>query len=109
MKKVYLLLMMLTMVFAALEISSCGSGEDEYAIEDALQKEWNISNASSPVGAVDCNVFSVKVDKVEDNTIYVSYSLKSKYASGDTKFVELTGAKLIKDGQGNYTVESTGY
>lgn len=109
MKKVYLLLMMLTMVFAALEISSCGSGEDEYAIEDALQKEWSISNAKSSVGAIDCNVFSVKVDKVEGNTIYVSYSLKSKYASGNTQFVKLKGAKLTKGSNGNYTVESTGY
>ena len=109
MKKVNSLLMMLAMVFIALGISSCGSGEDEYAIEDALQREWNISNASSAVGAVDCNVFSVKVDKVEGNTIYVSYSLKSKYSSGNTQFVKLTGAKLIKDGNGNYTVESTGY
>lgn len=109
MKKVNSLLMMLAMVFIALGISSCGSGEDEYAIEDALQREWNISNASSAVGAVDCNVFSVKVDKVEGNSIFVSYSLKSKYASGNTQFVKLTGAKLIKDGKGNYTVESTGY
>lgn len=109
MKKVNSLLMMLAMVFVALGISSCGSGEDEYAIEDALQREWNISNASSAVGAVDCNVFSVKVDKVEGNSIFVSYSLKSKYASGNTQFVKLTGAKLIKDGKGNYTVESTGY
>ena len=109
MKKINYLLMMLAMVFVALGISSCGSGEDEYAIEDALQREWNISNASSAVGAVDCNVFSVKVDKVEGNSIFVSYSLKSKYASGNTQFVKLTGAKLIKDGKGNYTVESTGY
>ena len=109
MKILYSMIMMFTMIAVTVGFSSCGSGEDKYAIEDALQKEWNISNASSPVGAVDCNVFSVKVDKIEDNTIYVSYSLKSKYASGDTKFVELTGAKLIKDGQGNYTVESTGY
>ncbi len=109
MKKVNSLLMMLAMVFIALGISSCGSGEDEYAIEDALQRKWNISNASSAVGAVDCNVFSVKVDKVEGNTIYVSYSLKSKYASGNTQFVKLKGAKLTKGSNGNYTVESTGY
>lgn len=109
MKKINYLLMMLAMEFVTLGISSCGSGEDKYAIEDALQKEWNISNASSAVGAVDCNVFSVKVDKVEGNTIYVSYSLKSKYSSGNTQFVKLTGAKLIKDDKGNYSVESTGY
>ena len=109
MKKVYSFLIMLAMTFVVFGISSCGSGEDEYAIEDALQKEWDNSNSSSVVGAVDCNVFSVKVDKVEGNTVYVSYSLKSKYASGNTQFVKLTGAKLIKDDNGNYTVESTGY
>ena len=85
------------------------SNKDRVAIENALQKEWDISNSNSAVGAVDCNVFSVKVDKVEGNTVYVSYSLKSEYASGDKKFVKLSGAKLTKDGNGNYKVESTGY
>lgn len=72
--------MMLAMEFVTLGISSCGSGEDKYAIEDALQKEWNISNASSAVGAVDCNVFSVKVDKVEGNTIYGTLQYGSPYS-----------------------------
>lgn len=71
---------MLAMEFVTLGISSCGSGEDKYAIEDALQKEWNISNASSAVGAVDCNVFSVKVDKVEGNTIYGTLQYGSPYS-----------------------------
>ncbi|UKK75152.1 hypothetical protein L6471_01350 [Segatella bryantii] len=97
------------MVIVAISFCSCGSGEDKYAIEDALQKEWDISNSNSAVGAVDCNVFSVKVDKVEGNTVYVSYSLKSQYASGDKKIVKLKDAKLTKDSNGNYKVESTGY
>lgn len=101
--------MMILLLAMPLLMAACGSGEDEYAIEDALQKEWDISNANSPIGAVDCNVFSVKVDKMEGNTVYVSYSLKSKYASGDTKFVNLKEAKLTKDSKGNYKVESTGY
>lgn len=109
MRRIFLTVMMLAMMITALEITSCGSGEDEYAIEDALQKEWNASNASSDVGAIECNVFSVKVDKVEGDTVYVSYSLKSKYASGNTQFVELKGARLTKNGSSNYTVESTGY
>lgn len=109
MKKVYSTIMMLTMIVAALSFVSCGSGEDKYAIEDALQKEWDISNSSSEIGAIECNVFSVKVDKVDGNTIYVSYSLKSKYASGDQHIVNLKEAKLIKDKRGNYKVESTGY
>lgn len=109
MNKLYSTIMMFAMMVAALGLTACGSGEDEHAIEDALQKEWDISNSNSVVGAVDCNVFSVKIDKVEGNTVYVSYSLKSEYASGDKKFVKLSGAKLTKDGSGNYKVESTGY
>ena len=81
MKKLYSTIILLAMMVAALGFAACGSGEDEHAIEDALQKEWDISNSNSAVGAVDCNVFSVKVDKVEGNTVYVSYSLKSEYAS----------------------------
>ena len=109
MKKLYSTIMLLAMMVATLGFAACGSGEDEHAIEDALQKEWDISNSNSAVGAVDCNVFSVKVDKVEGNTVYVSYSLKSEYASGEKKFVKLSGAKLTKDVNGNYKVESTGY
>ena len=109
MKKYYSILMMLALMVTALSFTACGGGEDEYAIEDALQKEWDISNSNSAIGAIDCNVFSVKVDKVEGNTVYVSYSLKSQYASGDKKFVKLKEAKLIKDEKGNYKVESTGY
>ena len=109
MKKIYSAIMIVVILVAALSFTSCGSSEDVYAIEDALQKEWDISNSSSAVGAVDCNVFSVKVDRVEGNTVYVSYSLKSQYASGDKHFVDLKGAKLTKDSNGNYKVESTGY
>lgn len=100
---------MLFVITIGLVFCSCGSSEDKYAIEDALQKEWDISNSSSAVGAVDCNVFSVKVDKVEGNTVYVSYSLKSQYSTGGKTIVELHGAKLTKDTNGNYKVESTGY
>lgn len=88
---------------------SCGNSKDKYAIEDALQKEWEITNSSSAVGAVDCNVFSVKIDKTERNTVYVSYRLRSTYSSGEKKMVELSGAKLTKDSSGNYRVESIGY
>ena len=109
MKSIYSTIMIVVIMVAALGISSCGSGEDIYAIEDALQKEWDISNSNSAVGAEDCNVFSVKVDRVEGNTVYVSYSLKSQYASGDKQFVNLKEAKLTKDSNGNYKVESTGY
>lgn len=109
MNKFHSTIMMLAMMAAALSFTACGSGEDEHAIEDALQKEWDISNSNSAIGAVNSNVFSVKVDKVEGNTVYVSYSLKSEYASGDKKFVKLKEAKLTKDGDGNYKVESTGY
>ena len=104
MKKILILLSVLATSFV-----SCGSSEDKYAIEDALQKEWDISNSSSAVGAIDCNVFSVDIDKVEGNTVFVSYSLRSTYASGDKKTVKLSGAELTKDNNGNYKVESVGY
>ena len=108
MKKIYFRISMLFVIIIGLVFCSCGS-EDEYAIEDALQKEWDISNSISAVGAVDCNVFSVKVDKVEGNTVYVSYSLKSQYSAGDKKIVKLQGAKLTKGANGKYKVESIGY
>ena len=100
---------MLAMTIATLVIASCGRTEDDYSIEDALQKEWDTSNANSAVGAVDCNVFSLNIEKVEGDTYYVSYKLKSKYASGESKTVKLTGAKLNKDSNGKYTVETIGY
>lgn len=108
MKKKYFLNSILFVITIGLLFCSCGSGEDIYAIEDALQEEWDISNSMSVVGAVDCNVFSVKVDKVEGSTVYVSYSLKSQYAYGK-KIVKFEGAKLTKTSNGNYKVESTGY
>ena len=90
-------------------VTSCSDNKEVYAIEDALQLEWDISNSQSPVGAVECNVFKVKIDKEEGNIVFVSYSLKSVYSSGDKKFVELKGAKLQKVGEGKYKVIDTGY
>ena len=104
MKKLFLLFSVIVLCTV-----SCENSEDIYAIEDALQKEWEISNSSSALGAVDCNVFSVKIDKTEGNTVYVSYCLRSTYSSGDNKTVKLSGAKLTKDSSGNYKVESIGY
>lgn len=106
-KKILRIIFIATMMLSLL--SACSSSEDEYAIEDELQSEWNLSNSQSVIGAVDCNVFSVKVDKVEGNIVFVSYSLKSVYASGDKKFVKLKGAKLMKVGEGKYKVIDTGY
>ena len=106
-KKILSIIFIATMMLSLL--SACSSSEDEYAIEDELQSEWNLSNSQSAIGAVDCNVFSVKVDKVEGNIVFVSYSLKSVYASGDKKFVKLKGAKLMKVGEGKYKVIDTGY
>lgn len=100
------------MMIAALCFTSCGSSKDKYAIEDALQKEWDIRKSNSVVGAVDCDVFSVKVDKVEGKTVYVSYSVKSQYASRDKHFEhfdKLKDAKLTKESKGNYKVESLGH
>ncbi len=49
-------------------VTSCSDNKEVYAIEDALQLEWDISNSQSPVGAVECNVFKVKIDKEEGNS-----------------------------------------
>ena len=49
-------------------VSACADNKEVYAIEDALQLEWDISNSNSPVGAVECNVFKVKIDKEEGNS-----------------------------------------
>ena len=38
MKKQYSSIMLLAMMVAALSLTACCSGEDEHAIEDALQK-----------------------------------------------------------------------
>ena len=101
--------LMILMAILLQLVTSCSDNKEVYAIEDALQLEWNISNSNSPVGAVECNVFKVKIDKEEGNIVYVSYSLKSVYSSGDKKFVELKGAKLQKVGEWKYKVIDTGY
>lgn len=85
------------------------NSKDGDALEDALQKEWDISNSSSAVGAIKCYVSNVTVDNVEGNTVYVSYSLLSQYASGDKKSVNLKNAKLTKEANGIYNVEDIGY
>lgn len=83
------------------------SDEDLYSIEDALQKEWNISNASSSVGAESSNVFKVKKESVSGREVTVSYSLRSTYG-GQKKFVDLHGV-VKKNSDGSWSVVNLGY
>lgn len=83
------------------------SDEDLYSIEDALQKEWNVSNASSSVGAESSNVFKVKKESVSGNEVTVSYSLRSTYG-GQKKFVDLHGV-VKKNNDGSWSVVNLGY
>lgn len=83
------------------------SDEDLYSIEDALQKEWNVSNASSAVGAESSNVFKVKKESVSGREVTVSYSLRSTYG-GQKKFVDLHGV-VKKNSDGSWSVVNLGY
>ena len=83
------------------------SDEDLYSIEDALQKEWNVSNASSSVGAESSNVFKVKKESVSGREVTVSYSLRSTYC-GQKKFVDLHGV-VKKNSDGSWSVVNLGY
>lgn len=83
------------------------SDEDLYSIEDALQKEWNVSNASSSVGAESSNVFKVKKESVSGREVTVSYSLRSTYG-GQKKFVDLHGV-VKKNSDGSWSVVNLGY
>lgn len=79
---------------------------DLNAIEDALQREWNISNATSAVGAESSNVFNVHLKSIHGNVVTVSYDLRSTY-NGKKKFVSLTGE--VKKENGGWTVVNLGY
>lgn len=83
------------------------SDDDLYAIEDALQKEWNVSNAMSAVGAESSNVFKVKKESVSGREVTVSYSLRSTY-NGQKKFVDLHGV-VKKNSDGTWSVVNLGY
>lgn len=83
------------------------SDEDLSAIEDALQREWNVSNAMSSVGAESSNVFKIKKESVSGNEVTVSYSLRSTY-SGQKKFVDLHGV-VKKNSDGSWSVVNLGY
>lgn len=83
------------------------SDDDLYSIEDALQREWNVSNASSAVGAESSNVFKVKKESVSGREVTVSYSLRSVYG-GQKKFVDLHGV-VKKNSDGSWSVVNLGY
>lgn len=83
------------------------SDDDLYAIEDALQREWNVSNAMSAVGAESSNVFKVKKESVSGREVTVSYSIRSTY-NGQKKFVDLYGV-VKKNTDGTWSVVNLGY
>lgn len=80
---------------------------DSHSVEDALQREWNVSNAMSAVGAEDCNVFNVKEESSNGSEVTVSYSLRSTY-NGQKKFVDLHGV-VKKNSDGTWSVVNLGY
>lgn len=83
------------------------SDDDLSAIEDALQREWNVSNSMSAVGAESSNVFKVKKSSVSGREVTVSYSLRSTY-NGQKKFVDLHGV-VKKNSDGSWSVVNLGY
>lgn len=81
--------------------------DDIYNIEDALQREWDASNAAHSSGAESCNVFKVKIKGTDGDEVKVHYSLRSTF-NGEKKFVELDGV-LKKLSDGSWEVINLGY
>ena len=76
-------------------------------IEDMLQRQWNIENASSPVGAEDSNVFNVHLESVSSDKVIVSYDLRSTY-HGQKKFTHLN-ATLTPNANGKWVISNLAY
>lgn len=76
-------------------------------IEDMLQRQWNVENASSPVGAEDSNVFNVHLESVSSNKVVVSYDLRSTY-HGQKKFTHLN-ATLTPNSNGKWEISNLAY
>lgn len=76
-------------------------------VEDLLQRQWDIENASSPVGAESSNVFNVHINKITSSEVVVSYDLRSTY-NGQKKFVHLK-ATLEPNSNGNWAVSNLAY
>lgn len=90
------------------ESSSVSVSDDDISgIEDALQREWDLENSSSPVGAESSNVFNVQVDSKSGSKVTVTYSLRSTY-NGEKKFVNMTG-EVEKGSDGSWKVTNLGY
>ena len=105
MKRIFVLSSVLSTL---LLLSSCfGSNKEVEKIEDALQREWNINNVLSGVGAESCNVFNVEILSTEGTTVKVKYKLRSTY-NGKDLFVTHEG-KLEKEADGSYTVTNLAY
>lgn len=76
-------------------------------IEDMIQRQWNIENASSPVGAESSNVFNVHLESVSSNKVVVSYDLRSTY-HGQKKFTHLN-ATLTPNANGQWAISNLAY
>ena len=76
-------------------------------IEDMIQRQWNIENASSPVGAEDSNVFNVHLESVSSTKVVVSYDLRSTY-HGQKKFTHLN-ATLTPNSKGYWEISNLAY
>ena len=87
--------------------AACSNGVDKYEIEDTLQNYWNKENANHPIGAMDCNVFSVKITEVSNKgkNVKCTDKLRSTFSNGTKKIVDFS-ANLTKRGP-IYMVDNT--
>lgn len=104
MKKVLLLfLFVLTASFV-----SCDRDVDKQAIQDALQAQRNVPLlAAEALGHIKYHVYKVKVDRVEGNTIFVSYSVAMDFYGSVSEY-RYSGAEVTRDWLGNYEVKWIG-
>lgn len=79
------------------------------AIENALQYDWDKFNRENYSGVVSCNVFNVKITSSYGDNATVSYTLRSTSYTGKKTFVNFKEAKLTKNPDGGFSVDSYGY
>ena len=104
MKKVLLLfLSVLTASFV-----SCDRDVDKQAIQAALQAQRDVPLLDAEaLGHIKYRVYNVKVDSVEGNSIFVSYSVAMDFY-GSASESRYSGAEVTRDWLGNYEVRWIG-
>ena len=104
MKKVLLLfLSVLTASFV-----SCDRDVDKQAIQAALQAQRNVPLLpEEALGHIKYLVYNGKVDRVEGNTIFVSYSVAMDFYGSVSEY-RYSGAEVTRDWLGNYEVRWIG-